>query len=311
MLAIEDRDPPPLADDRILVRVHAASVNQVDWHEMNGTPYLVRMVLGWRRPKQPQIGSDFAGTVETVGAAVTAFRPGDEVFGCSGWTFAEFARVRADGTVALKPANLSFVDAAAVGVAGLTALQAVRDHGRVKAGHRVLINGAAGGVGTFATQIAKAYGAHVTGVCGPNNVELVRSLGADRVVDYTREDFTRLGERFDVLIDVAGGGRWSHVRRVLTRRGTVAIVGGPKKNRVIGPFAISAASVLRSWVSPRRSVVFIAAPRQADMETLRDLLEAGTIRPVVERTYPLADVAEAMTYLGTGHARAKLVLTVP
>lgn len=310
VLAVEDVEPPELTDDRIVVRVHAASVNPVDRYELLGTPYLVRASTGWRRPAQPRLGSDFAGTVEAVGAAVTGFGVGDEVFGCASGTFAELIRVRADATVALKPANLSFVEAAAVPVAALTALQALRQHGRVQSGQRVLINGAAGGVGTFATQLAKAFGAHVTGVCGPTNVDLVYSLGADRVVDYSTADFTRQGERYDLLVDIAGSRGWADCRRVLTARGTMVMVGGPKRGRVLGPLARQAGIVVRALPSRRRARFFITAPRPDDLQLLRAMLEAGTIRPFVERTYPLADVAQALTYLGTGHARGKLVLTV-
>jgi NADPH:quinone reductase-like Zn-dependent oxidoreductase len=311
VLAIEDLPAPELTDDRMLVRVHAASVNPLDWHEMTGTPWLMRMQSGVRRPKEHRLGADFAGVVEAVGAGVTRFRVGDEVFGIGGATFAELTRVREDGAVALKPSNLSFVEAASVPVAALTALQGLRDHGRLQPGQRVLINGAAGGVGTFATQLAKAYGAHVTAVCGPRNVDMVRSLGADRVVDYSTEDFTRIGERFDLLLDVAGGRRWRHCRRVLTGRAILVIAGGQKGGPLLGPIADTVRMKLRSVGAPQRVVLYIAKPNQADITTLAGMLEAGTIRPVVERTYPLTDVAAAVDYSLTGHARAKLVLTVP
>ena len=311
VLAVQETEPPELTEDRVLVRVHAAAVNPVDRYEMLGLPYLVRASAGWRRPRQPLIGSDFAGTVEAVGAAVTGFRVGDEVFGCSAGTFAELARVRGDGAVALKPSNLSFVEAAAVPIAALTALQALRDHGRLEPGQRVLINGASGGVGTFATQLAKAFGAHVTGVCGPTNVDLVRSLGADRVVDYSAEDFTRGGDRFDLVVDIAGNRRWADCRRVLTARGTMVMVGGAKGGRVLGPIADVAGVVLRGMASRRRVVFLLRRPAPGGPADLASHAGGRHGRPVVERTYAMGEVAQAMTHLGTGHAKDKLVLTIP
>lgn len=311
VLTIEDREPPELTEDRILVRVHAASLNALDWHEVTGTPYLIRLPSHLRRPANERLGADFAGTVEQVGSAVTRFKPGDEVFGAGAATFAEYTRILETGAVAPKPANLSFVEAAAVPVAALTALQAVREHGHLQLGQRVLVNGAAGGVGTFTTQIAKADGAHVTAVCGPNNVEMVRSLGADRVLDYSTEDFTRLTERFDLLLDINGSRSWRHCRRVLADRATVVLVGGPKGGPFLGPILHTARMKVGSIGTGRRAAFFIAKPRQTDMMTLHDLLESGTIRPVVEQTYPLTELPAAMDYLLTGHVRAKLVLTVP
>ena len=264
--------------------------------------------MGLRRPKERLLGVDFAGVVEAVGGEVTDFRPGDEVFGARTGALAEYVCVR--NAVARKPANATFEQAAAVPVAGITALQALRDKGNLQPGQKVLINGASGGVGTLAVQVAKALGAEVTGVCHARNVELVRSLGADHVVDYTREDFTRGERRYDLLLHVAGRRTWSEVARVLEPDATVVVVGGPMGNRAIGPLAQVARLRLGSVRDSRRTVFFIAKLNRPDLEFLRELLEAGKLTPVVDRQYELSQAADAFRYLGEGHCRSKVVVNV-
>jgi NADPH:quinone reductase-like Zn-dependent oxidoreductase len=308
VLRVAETDQPVVTDDGVLVRVRAASLNPLDWHGMTGTPYLAR-IGGLRRPKDERLGADFAGTVEAVGKDVNRFRPGDEVFGAATGAFAEYVVARQD-RIGPKPTNLTFEQAAAVPVAGLTALQGLRDKGRIQAGQDVLINGAAGGVGTFAVQVAKARGGTVTGVCSTRNVELVRSLGADHVIDYTQEDFTRGGQRYDLMLDNIGNRSWSECKRVLRPDATLVLVSGPKTNRLLGPLSHVIKTRLASVGSRPKVTFFVASMKTADLETLRELLEAGRIVPVVERTYPLSDIAEAMRYLGTAHAQGKLVLTV-
>jgi NADPH:quinone reductase-like Zn-dependent oxidoreductase len=311
VLELRDVEKPVAADDEVLVRVHATSVNPVDWHTMTGWPYLVRMMGGLRTPKSKRLGVDFAGTVEAVGKDVTHFQPGDEVFGGRNGAFAEYVCVREERAVAPKPASLTFEQAAAVPVAALTALQGLRDKGQVQPGQKVLINGASGGVGTFAVQIAKALGAEVTGVCSTRNVDLVQSLGADRVIDYTREDFTRSEERYDLMLDVAGGRSWSECSRVLTPEATVVQVGGPKLNRLTGvSLRHLARTRLASMVGSRKVVLFLAKMPKEDLLFLHELLEAGKVTPVVDRRYELSEIAEALAYLGEGHARGKVVVTV-
>ncbi|HET7743110.1 MAG TPA: NAD(P)-dependent alcohol dehydrogenase [Gaiellaceae bacterium] len=311
VLDVEEIDVPVIEDGEVLVRVHAVSVNPVDWHTLTGWPYLVRLQGGLRRPKDPQLGVDYAGTVVEVGGAVTRFRPGDEVFGCRNGAFAEYVRAREERAIVGKPANLSFEDAAAVGVAGLTALQGLRDKGHLQQGQKVLVNGASGGVGTYAVQIAKALGAEVTGVCSTRNVELVRSLGADHVVDYTREDFTRQDRRYDLLLDIAGGRSWSECKSVLRPEATLVQVGGPKRNRFTGISLVSvAAPRLGALFGSRDVTMFLAKTNKEDLTFLLDLLEAGKLTSAIDRRYDgLAEVPEALAYLGEGHARAKVVVT--
>jgi NADPH:quinone reductase-like Zn-dependent oxidoreductase len=307
VLKLEDVEAPATADDLVLVRVRAASVNPADWYGVSG-PLIVRPSTGLLKPRSDRTGIDFAGTVESVGKDVSHVRPGDEVFGARSGALAEFVTVR--DAVVPKPPNISFEEAAAVPVAAITALQGLRDKGQLQAGQKVLINGASGGVGTFAVQIAKVLGAEVTGVCSTRNVELVRSLGADHVVDYTREDFTRSDRRYDLLLDVAGSRSWSELRRVLTPQATVVIVGAQKR-KVLGPIGhivrLRAASLLRG---SQKAVFFIAKTNRADMEILRELLESGKVKPVVDRRYDLADTADAFRYLGEGHAQGKIVVTL-
>jgi NADPH:quinone reductase-like Zn-dependent oxidoreductase len=282
-------------------------VNPADWYGITGRPYVARPMMGLRKPKSSSVRTDFAGTVEAVGSDVTEFRPGDEVFGRSG-AFAEYVCV--GEAVARKPANLTFEEAAAVPVAALTALQGLRDKGQLQPGQQVLINGASGGVGTFAVQIAKALGAEVTGVCSTRNVDLVRSLGADHVIDYTTEDFTRSDRRYDLMLDVAGSRSWRACKRVLNPQATLVIVGAPKGTRLLGPLSHIVRVRLAAVRSSRTVVFFIAKLDKADLEALGELLEAGKVTPVIDRRYELSDIADAFRYLGEGHAQGKVVVTV-
>jgi NADPH:quinone reductase-like Zn-dependent oxidoreductase len=309
VVEIAEIDKPEPGEGEILVRVRAASVNPADWYTLTG-PFVARIPNGLRKPKSNRLGTDYAGQVEAVGANVTEFRPGDEVFGGRTGALAEYVAARADRGVVAKPPNLTFDEAAAVPIAALTALQGLRDKGHVQAGQRVLVNGASGGVGTFAVQIAKAFGAEVTGVCSTRNVEIARSLGADHVVDYTTEDFTRSDRRYDLILDVAGSKTWSELRRVLEPKGTVVIVGAPKKAGVLGPLGHIVRLRLASVRGSQKAVFFVAKFNKADMETLRELLEGGKVKPVVDRRYDLVDVADAFRYLGDGHAQGKVVVTV-
>jgi NADPH:quinone reductase-like Zn-dependent oxidoreductase len=314
VLELQDVDMPAVGDKDVLVRVRTASINPLDWHFMRGKPYLVRMMAGLSRPKPSasRLGADMAGSVEAVGENVTGFSPGDEVFGGleERGTLAEYVSVPADAVVLHKPASLTFEQGAAVPVAGFTALQALRDKGRVQPGQKVLINGASGGVGTFAVQIAKALGAEVTGVCSAANTEMVASIGAERVVDYTREDFTQERRRYDLLIDIAGNRTLAETRRVLVPKGVLVVVGGPDKGRWIGPFGRTLTMALQSPAVSQRMVSFLAHQNRDDLAVLRDLLDAGKVTPVIDRTYRLNEVAEAVRYLETGHARGKVVITV-
>ena len=309
VVEVREVDKPVPTEDEVLVRVHAASLNFGDWYAVVGRPWIGRPSMGLRTPKSERLGTDYAGVVEAVGANVTDFRPGDEVFGGRSGALAEYVAARADRSIVPKPANVSFEEAAAVPVAALTALQAVRDHGRVVPGRKVLVNGASGGVGTYAVQIAKALGADVTAVCSPANVEAARSLGADRVVDYTQEDFTRGDVRYDVLIDVAGSRSWRECTRVLVQDGVLVIVGGPKSGRLFGPIGGVVGKKLGALFSRRTAPFFIAKFNKPDMELLRELVESGKVRSVVDRSYGLEDVVEALDYLGEGHARGKVIVT--
>ncbi len=310
VLELQEIEKPDLPDDGVLVRVRAASVNPADWYSLAGTPYVARAQMGLLKPKQRVLGVDFAGTVEAIGEDVTQFRPGDEVFGGRNGAFAEYVCVPQDRAVMPKPANLTFEQAAAVPVAALTALQGLRDKGQIQPGQKVLINGASGGVGTFAVQIAKALGAEVTGVCSTRNVDLVRSLGADHVVDYTREDFTRNDRRYDLMFDIAGSRSWSECRRVLNPQSTFVIVGAPKGNRVIGPLSHIVKIRLAALRSSQKAVFFVAKFNKADMVVLQELLEAGKVTPVIDRRYELSEIADAFRYMGEGHAQGKIVIAV-
>ena len=308
VLELREIDKPDLADDGVLVRVRAASLNRADWYLLTGGALVIRPMWGLVKPKQRVLGVDFAGTVEAVGKDVTEFRPGNEVFGGRSGSLAEYVCVRVG--VALKPANVTFEEAAAVPVAALTALQGLRGKGQIQPGQKVLINGASGGVGTFAVQIAKDFGAEVTAVCSTRNVDLARSLGADHVVDYTQEDFTRSDRRYDLVLDVAGSRSWSECKRVLTPEATVVVAGAPKGNRLLGPLGHVARFRLAAMRSSQKVVFFIAKFNKPDMEVLRELLEDGKVTPVVDRRYELSEVADAFRYLGEGHAQGKIVITV-
>ncbi len=309
VVEIREVDEPVPADDEVLVQVRATSVNAADWYGVMGRPYIARPLEGLRRPKSSRLGVDFAGTVEAVGKDVTLFRPGDDVWGGRDGAFAEYVCVREERAVVRKPANVSFEEAAAVPIAGLTALQGLRDKGRLEPGQNVLVNGASGGVGTFAVQIAKALGAHVTAVCSSGNVDAARSLGADRVIDYTKEDFTRTGERYDLLLDVGGSRSWSDCKRVLAPRATLVAVGGPKSNRLLGPLGHVVRLRLGSLRSSQKVAFFIAKFNKPDLEVLNELLESGKVRSAIDRRYELDGIADALEYLGEGHAKAKNVVT--
>ena len=309
VLDIGEAEKPAVADDGVLVHVRASSVNRGDWYVVAGTPYFARMMMGLLKPKSKLVGTDFAGTVEAVGKDVSGFQPGDEVFGGRTGAFAEYVCVR--NGVARKPEHVSFEEAAAVPVAALTALQGLRDKGHLQPGQTVLVNGASGGVGTFAVQIAKALGAsEVTAVCSTRNVEAARAIGADHVVDYTREDFTQLGRRFDLMFDNAGNRSWRDCKRMLEPNGTLVMVGGQKGNRLLGPLGHVMKVKLASLFSGRKTVFFIAKFNRADMEVLRDLLDTGKIAPVIDKRYELGDIADAISYIGEGHAKGKIVITV-
>lgn len=307
VLRLEDVEKPTPGDDEVLVKVRAAAVNPLDWHFLRGTPYFMRLGAGLLRPKVTRLGVDFAGTVEAVGGKVTRFRPGDEVFGGRTGAFAEYVVVREDRALAPKPARLTFEQAASVPVAAITALQGLRDKGKLRAGQKVLVNGASGGVGTFAVQIARSLGAEVTGVSSTRNLELVRSIGADRVIDYTREDFTRGSDRYDLILDCVGNHPLLDLKGVLEPGGTYVMVGGPSGRWVDPMPRMLGALVLSRFVS-QRMVMFLAELNQKDLITLGDLMQAGKLTPVVDRRYPLAQVPEAIRYLEQGHARGKVVI---
>ena len=310
VLKLEDIAKPAAVDDRMLVRVHAASVNPLDWHFMRGTPYVMRAMSGLGTPKSMHMGVDFAGTVESVGKNVKRFKPGDEVFGGRDGAFGEYVSVRENGSVALKPANLTFEQAAAVPIAGITALQALRDKGQVRAGQHVLINGASGGVGTFAVQIAKAFGAVVTGVCSTRNLEMVRSIGADQVVDYTREDFTEGSKRYDLIVDTVGTHSLAEYRRVLNPNGVLVIVGAVDKGLWLGALSGALEPMLASHFGTQKYVFMLAEMNKEDLGVLGDLMQTGKLTPVIDKRYSLREVPEAMGYLEQGHARGKVVITL-
>ena len=310
VLELRDIDKPVVGDDEVLVRVHAAGVDRGVWHLMTGQPYLVRIAgYGLRVPKNPVLGMDLAGVVEAVGKSVSRFQSGDEVFGIGEGTFAEYARARED-KLAPRPANLTFEQAAVVAISGLTALQALRDHGRVEPGQKVLIIGASGGVGTYAVQIAKAFGTQVTGVCSTAKAEMVRSIGADHVIDYTREDFAEGRQRYDLILDIGGNSSLARLRRALTPRGTLVIVGGEGGGRMFGGIDRQLRAMMLSSFVGQKLGTFISKENHEDMLALKELIESGKVTPVIDRTYPLADVPEAIRYLEEGHAQGKVVITV-
>ncbi|MGC1322830.1 MAG: NAD(P)-dependent alcohol dehydrogenase [Candidatus Udaeobacter sp.] len=312
-LKLKDIEKPVPNGDQVLVKVHAASVNPYDWHFIEGTPKIMRaMGVGLRRPKDTRLGVDFAGTVEGVGKNVTQFKPGDEVFGGRGGAFAEYVCPHATRAVALKPSNVTFEQAASVNIAGITALQALRDKGKIQPGQKVLINGASGGVGTFAVQIAKSLGADVTGVCSTRNIDLVQSLGADHVIDYTKEDFAKGDGRYDVILDNVPNHSLSEIRRVLNPKGKYVLIGGggPNDNTWIGPFGrIIHIGALSPFISQQMGMM-MADANQKDLTVLADMMQTGKLKPVIDRTYKLEQVPDAVRYVEQGHARGKVVITV-
>ena len=313
VLRFKEIEKPTPEDSEVLIKIHAASVNPLDWHYMRGAPLIARLGMGLSKPKDPRLGVDFAGQVEAVGKDVTEFKRGDEVFGTRTGAFGEYV-CKLEKSLALKPANLTFEQAAAVPVAACTALQGLRDAGQIQAGQKVLINGAAGGVGTFAVQLAKAFGAEVTGVCSTRNVDMVKSLGADHVIDYTREDFAQTSQRYDLILDNAGSRSISDLRSVLTPQGTIVFNGGgplaASDGKLLGPLADRFKMALAARLVSQRLVSVDAAVTREDLLVLKELIEAGKVKPVIERTYPLSETGEAIRHLEDGHARAKVVITI-
>jgi NADPH:quinone reductase-like Zn-dependent oxidoreductase len=310
VLELREIDIPEISDDEVLIRVHAAGVGRDVWHIMTGLPYPIRLAgYGFRAPKNPVIGSDVAGVVEAVGKNVRRFQPRDEVFGIGKGSYAEYVCARED-KLAPKPVNLTFEQAAVVAIMGSTALQALRDHGKVRQGQEVLIIGASGGVGTFAVQIAKAFGAQVTGVCSTQKVEMVRSIGADHVIDYTQEDFAEGDQRYDVILDIGGNSTLARLRRALASRGTLLIVGGEGGGRWLGGTDRQLRAMMLSPFVSQKLGTFVNKEKHEDLIVLGELIESGKITPVIDRTYPLAEVPEAIRYLEEGHARGKVVITV-
>lgn len=308
VLRLEEIEQPVPGDDEVLVRVRAAAINIGDWHLLRGVPYVMRLGLGLRKPRRETPGRDIAGQVEAVGRNVEHVRPGDEVFGWGSGAFAEYVCTSASNVLP-KPSNLTLEQAAAVGDSAFTALAAVRDQGKVQPGQRVLINGASGGVGTFAVQIAKSLGAHVTAVCGPRNVDMVRSLGADQVIDYEREDFAQAHDLYDVMLDLVGNRSLSECRRVLTPRGTYVIVGVRDLGRWLGLSRQTKALLLSPFVRQRMRV-FVVKHTREDLGVLKELVEAGQVAPVIERRYELRDVPDALRHQGAGHTRGKVIVAV-
>lgn len=306
VLKIQETEKPTPRDDEILVRVRASSVNIAEWYTMTGL-FLARLGNGFFQPKDTRLGADFSGVVEAVGKNVPDFKPGDEVFGGRSGAFAEYVTVKK--AIAHKPAHVTFEEAAAVATAGFTALQGLRDYGKLQPGQKVLINGASGGVGSFAIQIAKALGAEVTAVCSTRNIERARALGADHVIDYTKEDFTRTAQKYDLIFNVNGSRSWSEYKRVLKSDGIFVLVGGPR-TPLIGPLSLLVRMRIAMLGASQKFVFFIAKFNREDMLVLKDLLETGKLKPFVEKTYPMTRIADAMRHLGAGHAQGKIVVTM-
>jgi len=304
-----DVEKPIPADNEVLVKVRAASVNPLDWHYMRGTPYLLRFMSGLGAPDETGLGVDFSGTVEAVGSNVSRFKPGDDVFGGADGAFAEYVVLAEDGSLAMKPDNISFEQAASAPIAAITALQALRDQGNLKPGQKVLINGASGGVGTFAVQIAKSFGAEVTGVCSTRNVEMVRSIGADQVFDYTTEDYTESGHQYDLIIDMVGNHSLSANRRVLKPEGIFVMVGGSNGDW-LGPLMTPIVALITSPVVDQAFEMIMAELDQDDLATLGDLMQAGKITPVIGSRYPLSDTRAALQHSENGHARGKIIIEI-
>ena len=307
VLEFVDVEKPTPAHNEVLVKVHAASVNPLDWHFMRGTPYFLRLMSGLSAPKDTGLGVDFAGTVEMVGGSVTRFKPGDDVFGGENGVFAEYVTVAEDGALAMKPVNVSFEHAASAPIAAITALQALRDTGKLEPGQSVLINGASGGVGTFAVQIARSLGAEVTGVCSTRNVEMVRSIGADHVIDYKKEDYTESGNQYDLIIDMVGNHSLSANRRALKPQGIFVIVGGGKGNW-LGPVMGPIKALVMSPFVEQEFVMLLAELNKDDLALLGDLMQARKMTPVIDRSYRLSEVPAAIRYSEEGHARGKIVI---
>lgn len=310
VLKVEEIAKPEIASNELLIRVQAAAVNPLDYHYMTGKPYVMRLMTGFGSPDRERLGVDFSGTVEAVGGDVTRFKQGDEVLGGRSGALAEYVTVPEDGSITHKPANLTFEQAAAIPIAAITALQGLRDKGHLQQGQKVLINGASGGVGTFAVQIAKSFGAEVTGVCSTRNVEMVRSLGADHVIDYTEENFTNNRERYDLILDNVGNHPLLDVKRALKPEGLVVIVGGPKDNRWIGPLGRSARTLMLNPFIDEKFVSFTASLNQADLDTLAGLAREGKMTSVIDRRYTLDETAEAIRYVEQGRARGKVIITI-
>ena len=308
VIDLGELDVPEIEDHQVLVRVRASSVNPVEWYGVTG-PYFARIGAGLRRPNDPGVGADLAGTVEAVGRDVESFKPGDEVYGTGVGAWAEHAKASGE-RLALKPASLSFAEAAAVPVAAVTALMALREKGNVQPGEKVLVNGASGGVGTFAVQLAKALGADVTAVCSTRDVDQAAALGADRVVDYTKDDFTKLGIRHELILDIAGRTSFLDARRVLTDDARYILVGGRMTYRGLGPLPHVGGTILKSKGRGQTVKFFVAEVTTENLTYLGELIDSGKVKPVVERTYPLNEAPDALAYLGEGHARGKLVITV-
>jgi len=308
VLRYEEIEKPTPADDQVLIKVHAASVNPYDWHFMRGDPYLIRLMAGLRKPKSPQLGADAAGQVEAVGANVTHFKPGDQVFGICKGAFAEYA-CAPESSLAIKPDSATFEQAASVPIAALTALQGLRDKGKIQSGQKVLINGASGGVGTFAVQIAKSFNADVTGVCSTRNVEMVRSIGADRVIDYTQEDFTTSQQYYDLFLDCVGNRTLPECLRVLNPKGIYVGAGGQTDPWMLGPIARMFQGIGLSAFGSRKIVGLLAKANREDLSTLRDLIQLGKVTPVIDKSYSLSEVPEAIRYVEQGHARGKVVIS--
>jgi NADPH:quinone reductase-like Zn-dependent oxidoreductase len=310
VLMCEEVEKPTAGDNEVLLKVRAASVNPVDWHFMRGTPYFVRLMAGLGKPKDKRLGVDVAGQVDAAGRNVTQFKAGDEVFGSCRGAFAEYV-CTSESALAIKPDNLTFEQAAAVPLAAFTALQSLRDKGHIQPGQKVLINGAAGGVGTFAVQIAKLFGGHVTGVCSARNVDMVRSLGADQVIDYTRDNFTRSGQCYDVFFDCVGNHSLLACRRVLNPEGVYIPVGGEAGRWMIGPLARAITAPVLSRIVPQKLVpFFLAKSSQKDLTIMCDLMKARKVTPVIDKHYRLSEVPEAIRYLEEGHARGKVVISL-
>src|SRR6266700_2757855 len=308
VLKCEEIEKPIAGDNDILIKVHVVSINPYDWHFMRGTPYVIRLTAGLRKPKITRLGVDMAGKVETVGRNVTQFKPGDEVFGTCDGAFAEYV-CASESALVIKPDNVSFEQAASVPIAAFTALQGLRDKGQIQPGQKDLINGAAGGVGTFAVQIAKLFGADVTGICSTRNLEMVRSIGADQVIDYTQENFTASRQRYDLILDAVGNHSLAACRRVLAPKGTYVIVGGPA-GRWIRPLDRGIRALMLSCFVSQNFVIFIAKRNKDDLTVMHEFIKAGKVTPVIDRRYRLSEIAEGIRYLEEGHARGKVVITL-